>query len=41
MKRTIGIIGVRANDQAPVFFGRETRYGHRIYGAIVINGLAR
>jgi hypothetical protein len=28
---------VRANDQAPVFFGNETRYGHRVYGGRLIN----
>ncbi|HYT77190.1 MAG TPA: outer membrane beta-barrel protein [Vicinamibacterales bacterium] len=30
-------IGVRSNDNAPAFFGRETRYGHRIYGAVLLN----
>ena len=34
-------IGVRANDTAPAFFGQETRYGHRIYGAVAINALSR
>jgi hypothetical protein len=34
-------LAVRANDQAPAFFGRDTRYGHRIYGAVVINALSR
>lgn len=28
---------VRSNDSAPAFFGRETRYGHRIYGGLVLN----
>jgi outer membrane protein with beta-barrel domain len=32
-------IGVRANDNAPAFFGQETRYGHRVYGAVVINAV--
>lgn len=27
---------VRSKDDAPVFFGQETRYGHRIYGAVLI-----
>ena len=27
---------VQSKDDAPAFFGRETRYGHRIYGAIVV-----
>jgi opacity protein-like surface antigen len=30
-------IAVRSNDSAPAFFGQETRYGHRLYGAVVIN----
>jgi opacity protein-like surface antigen len=32
-------IAVRSSDSAPAFFGRENRYGHRIYGALVINAL--
>jgi opacity protein-like surface antigen len=27
----------KSKDDAPAFFGRETRYMHRIYGAVVIN----
>jgi hypothetical protein len=27
----------RSKDDAPAFFGRETRYMHRVYGAVVIN----
>ena len=30
-------IGVQSKDDAPTFFGRETRYGHRIYGAVLVN----
>jgi hypothetical protein len=30
-------ITVRSNDQAPAFFGQETRYGHRVYGGVLIN----
>lgn len=30
-------IGVRSKDDAPAFFGLETRYGHRIYGAVLLN----
>ncbi len=30
-------IGVQSKDDAPEFFGRETRYGHRVYGAVVVN----
>ncbi len=28
---------VRQNDSAPAFFGQETRFGHRVYGAVLIN----
>jgi len=28
---------LKSKDDAPAFFGKETRYGHRIYGAIVLN----
>ena len=28
---------VRSKDDAPSFFGRETRYGHRVYGGLVFN----
>jgi hypothetical protein len=27
----------RAKDDAPEFFGTETRYIHRFYGGVVIN----
>jgi len=27
----------RSKDDAPEFFGRETRYIHRVYGAVIIN----
>ena len=30
-------IMVQSKDDAPEFFGRETRYGHRIYGAVLVN----
>ncbi len=30
-------IAVRSREDAPVFFGREARYGHRIYGAVLLN----
>ena len=33
-------IGVRSKDDAPEFFGRENRFGHRVYGALLLN-LAR
>jgi len=28
---------VKSKDDAPEFFGRETRYGHRIYGGVLVN----
>ena len=30
-------IGVQSKDDAPSFFGRDTRYGHRVYGAVLLN----
>jgi hypothetical protein len=30
-------VGVQSKDDAPQFFGRETRYGHRVYGAVLLN----
>ena len=30
-------IAVQSKDDAPEFFGRETRYGHRVYGGILLN----
>jgi hypothetical protein len=30
-------IAVQSKDDAPEFFGRETRYGHRVYGAFLVN----
>jgi hypothetical protein len=30
-------IGVQSKDDAPAFFGQENRYGHRVYGAVLIN----
>ncbi len=27
---------VRNNDDAPVFFGKENRYGHRVYGGLLL-----
>ena len=32
-------IAVQSKDEAPSFFGQDTRYGHRIYGAVVLNVL--
>ena len=30
-------IGVRSKDDAPDFFGRDNRYGHRVYGGVLLN----
>jgi Outer membrane protein beta-barrel domain len=30
-------IAVQSKDDAPEFFGQETRYGHRIYGGVILN----
>jgi len=30
-------VAVKSQDDAPAFFGQETRYGHRVYGGVVIN----
>ena len=30
-------IAVQSKDDAPVFFGRENRYGHRVYGGVLLN----
>lgn len=30
-------VGVRSKDDAPAFFGQDTRYGHRVYGAVTVN----
>lgn len=30
-------VAVRSKDDAPDFFGRETRYGHRVYGGVIVN----
>ncbi len=30
-------VAVRSKGDAPSFFGQETRYGHRVYGGILIN----
>jgi hypothetical protein len=33
------VITVRSKDDAPNFVGQETRYGHRIYGGVLINAV--
>ena len=30
-------IGVQSKDDAPAFFGKANRYGHRVYGAVLLN----
>jgi hypothetical protein len=30
-------VAVQSQDDAPAFFGRETRYGHRLYGGVILN----
>lgn len=30
---------VASKDDAPAFFGRDTRYGHRVYAAVVVNAV--
>jgi hypothetical protein len=32
-------IATQSSDTAPAFFGQDTRYGHRVYGAVVINAI--
>jgi hypothetical protein len=33
------LMATRSTDDAPAFFGQETRYGHRVFGAVIINAL--
>jgi hypothetical protein len=30
-------IAIKGKDTAPAFFGQETRYGHRVYGGVLLN----
>jgi len=32
-------IATQSNDTAPAFYGQDTRYGHRVYGAVIINAV--
>ena len=32
-------LAVRSDATAPAFFGQETRYGHRVYGGVLINAV--
>ena len=33
-------VSVRADRSAPAFFGQETRYGHRVYGGVIITAFS-
>lgn len=30
-------VAVQSKDDAPAFFGQETRYDHRVYGGVIVN----
>ena len=30
-------VALKSKDDAPAFFGNETRYGHRVYGGVLLN----
>jgi hypothetical protein len=32
-------VAVRGKDDAPAFFGQETRYGHRVYVGVIVNAI--
>jgi hypothetical protein len=32
-------MATKSKDDAPAFFGQDTRYGHRVYGAVIINAV--
>src|ERR1700730_17897141 len=32
-------IATQSKDTAPAFYGQDTRYGHRVYGAVIINAV--
>jgi hypothetical protein len=32
-------LAVQSKDDAPAFFGLDTRYGHRVYGAVIVNAI--
>jgi len=32
-------MATRSKDDAPAFFGQDTRYGHRVYGAVIITAV--
>lgn len=32
-------MATQSKDDAPAFFGQDTRYGHRVYGGVIINAV--
>jgi len=32
-------MATKSKDSAPAFFGQDTRYGHRVYGAVIIKAI--
>src|SRR6266850_2201313 len=32
-------MATQSKDDAPAFFGQDTRYGHRVYGAVIITAV--
>jgi hypothetical protein len=32
-------MATQSKDDAPAFFGQDVRYGHRVYGAVIINAI--
>jgi len=30
-------VALKSKEDAPAFFGQETRYGHRVYGGVLLN----
>jgi hypothetical protein len=30
-------VAVRGKDEAPAFWGQDTRYGHRVYAGVILN----
>jgi opacity protein-like surface antigen len=32
-------MATQSKDDAPAFFGQDARYGHRVYGAVIINAI--
>jgi hypothetical protein len=32
-------MATQSKDSAPLIFGQDTRYGHRVYGGLIINAV--